>query len=308
MTSRYHAVKILLESGLNSLPITIEQIEKIINSKGFSIINYDINYSDHIEILEDMGVLSLAKRVKAFTYTSKNEQIVFIRSGISTNDKRLLLAHELGHIVMGHMSANAVVGYKPGGLIDEGQEDEANAFALEFLAPICVLAKKHIRTVQDVKTETLLDDKLSYAVVDEVKKHKKFTNYELELCERFEVYKKPAKETYVKFKHYISMCVTTIIVLSVLIYISVSVLNMGKTKSSIKDFSDPTTEIQQTVQPTAIPNVSRDTIVAVTRTGTRYHRPDCKHVQDRGSVVYMTMEEAINAEYEPCTDCRPDNN
>lgn len=58
MTSRYHAVKILLESGLNSLPITIEQIEKIINSKGFSIINYDINYSDHIEILEDMGVLS----------------------------------------------------------------------------------------------------------------------------------------------------------------------------------------------------------------------------------------------------------
>ena len=95
------------------------------------------------------------------------------------------------------------------------------------------------------------------------------------------------------------------IVLSALIYISVSVLNMGKTKSSIKDFSDPATEIQQTVQPTAIPNVSRDTIVAVTRTGTRYHRPDCKHVQDRGSVVYMTMEEAINAEYEPCTDCRP---
>lgn len=308
MVSRYYATKELLNNNITTLPITVEHIEKIITSRGFVIITYDTNCRPHIEILEELGVLSLAKRTKAFTYVSKSEKLVFIECGISTNDRRLLLVHELGHIVLRHVSDNCIVGYKPGGLIDEGQEDEANAFALEFLAPICVLAKKHIRTVQDVKTETLLDDKLSYAVVDEVKRHKNFTNYELELCERFEVYKKPAKETYVKFKHYISICVTTTIVLSVLIYISVSVLNMGKTKSSIEDFSDPATEIQQTVQPTAIPNASGDTVVAVTRTGTRYHRPDCKHVQDRGSVVYMIMAEAINAEYEPCTDCRPDNN
>lgn len=78
--------------------------------------------------------MSIAERSKAFTVKSIDEQLVFIRAGLSANDRRLLLAHELGHIVLGHMSDCSVLGYTPAGLIDEGQEDEANESALEFLA------------------------------------------------------------------------------------------------------------------------------------------------------------------------------
>ncbi len=185
MMARYAAVQSLLQNRISSFPITVGEVERAITAQGYSIINYDTNCKPHIEILEELGVLSLAKRTVALTYVSKSEKSVFIKCGISANDKRLLLAHELGHIVMGHMSDSIVRTYSPMGLIDEGQEDEANAFALEFLAPVCVLDKQHIKDVEKVKQKTLLDDNLAHAVADEVCKHSLFTSQELELCNRF---------------------------------------------------------------------------------------------------------------------------
>ncbi len=185
MMARYAAVQSLLQNGISSFPVTVGEVERAITAQGYSIISYDVNYSKHIEILKDMGTYALAKRTAAFTYVSEHEKSVFIKCGISANDKRLLLAHELGHIVMGHMSDICVCPYSPMGLIDGGQEDEANAFAVEFLAPVCVLDKQRIKDVEKVKQRTLLGDNLAQAVADEVCKHSLFTTQELELCDRF---------------------------------------------------------------------------------------------------------------------------
>ena len=185
MVARYKAVTTLLENAVNKLPISLTHIENIIKKNGWSIIGYNLNSENHIKLLKQYDVLSIAKRTKAFTYKHETEKIVFVRSGLSSNDKRMLLAHELGHIVLGHMSDSSVLGYKPGGLINEGQEDEANEFALEFLAPVCILCKNHISTPQLISETTLLDDKRSNLVADEVRKHKKYTEYELKLCNQF---------------------------------------------------------------------------------------------------------------------------
>lgn len=108
MVSRHYALKELWENGVNSLPITTEQIEDILTSKGFKIINYDVSCKEHADILKGLGVLQLAIRTKAFTYVNNQEKIVFIKIVISANEKRFLLAHEFGHIAMGHMSDKAV--------------------------------------------------------------------------------------------------------------------------------------------------------------------------------------------------------
>lgn len=201
MVSRYYAVKELLENGVNSLPVTTEQLEDIITSKGFKIICYDVSCKEHSDILDSLGVLQLADRTKAFTYISKQEKIVFIKIGVSANEKRLLLAHELGHIAMGHISDNGVIGYQPGGLIDEAQEDEANAFALEFLAPVCVLKKLHI-TFRKIKDTVLLDDKFVKIISDRVSHCHTLSNIEIMLCNRFK--KKSKRNVYGKITDLLS--------------------------------------------------------------------------------------------------------
>lgn len=295
MTSRYHAVNALLESGLSSLPITITQIQDIIGSKGFNIINYDVNFSKHIKILKDAGVYSLARRVKAFTYTSETERIVFISSGISNNDKRLLLAHELGHIVMGHMSANAVVGYKPGGLIDEGQEDEANAFALEFLAPVCVLDRKHYADVNTISAVTLLDEKRSKLVADEIRNHKKFTESELALCEQFENPPKPKRRRKV---------LGFVIRLTVSLMLSAAVMSLTYTMIKHKETPKQLPPEQTTPEISHEETISTDYVV-ITKTGKKYHRPTCRHILDSENIIHISIEDATAAGYEPCRDCIP---
>lgn len=292
MVARYKAVTTLLENAVNKLPISLTHIENIIKKNGWSIIGYNLNSENHIKLLKQYDVLSIAKRTKAFTYKHETEKIVFVRSGLSSNDKRMLLAHELGHIVLGHMSDSSVLGYKPGGLINEGQEDEANEFALEFLAPVCILCKNHISTPQLISETTLLDDERSNLVADEVRKHKKYTEYELKLCNQFST----KKEKNIKIR-YVAMAIITALIL------------ITATMTTDRKNNQPNIEQTQVIQeatPTSEPQIM-DIDVVVTKSGQKFHTSNCKHIKDKSNLIHMTINEAIQAGYEPCEDCKPDN-
>lgn len=286
--ARYSAVITLLENKINKLPITINLIEDLLKAKGWSILKYDVNNGKQIELLKQYNIFAIAKRTKAFTYKRKTEKIVFIRSGLSANDKRMLLAHELGHIILGHMSSNNILGYKPGGLIDEGQEDEANEFALEFLAPVCVLCKNHISTPQLISETTLLDDKRSNLVADEVRKHKKYTEYELKLCNQFST----KKEKNIKIR-YVAMAIITALVL-----VTATITADRKNNQTNIEY---TQEIQEA---TPAPQI---TDVIVTKTGQKYHNPNCSYIKNKTNLIHMTADEAIQAGYQPCEICISNN-
>ena len=289
--ARYSAVITLLENKINKLPITINLIEDLLKAKGWSILKYDVNNGKQIELLKQYNIFAIAKRTKAFTYKRKTEKIVFIRSGLSANDKRMLLAHELGHIILGHMSSNNILGYKPGGLIDEGQEDEANEFALEFLAPVCILSQKHINTPQLISAATLLDDKRSRLVADEVRNHKKHTDYEAKLCNQFN----EIKEKNIKIRYIVVAIITALILVTATITVNY------KSQENIEQ-----TQVIQEATPTSEPQIM-DIDVVVTKSGQKFHTPNCKHIKDKPNLIHMTINEAIQAGYEACEDCKPDN-
>ncbi len=296
MVSRYYAVKELLENGVNSLPVTTEQLEDIITSKGFKIICYDVSCKEHSDILDSLGVLQLADRTKAFTYISKQEKIVFIKIGVSANEKRLLLAHELGHIAMGHISDNGVIGYQPGGLIDEAQEDEANAFALEFLALVCVLSQKHINTSQRISSLTLLDEKRSRLIADEVHNHKKLTNVEAVLFNQFELQNKLNKS----YSH------KTIAYRIIILFMFIAMLLMFINFSAEKALPEPTpisTKTPFTVTPFhSETNVTSDSVY-ITKTGKKFHKRNCRHIKNSSTISDISINNAIDSGYEPCKDC-----
>ena len=291
MLSRYKAIISLLENGVTQLPITSIQVKNIIKKYGWDIVEYSLESNIHIKLLDKYNVLSIAERSKAFTVKSIDEQLVFIRAGLSANDRRLLLAHELGHIVLGHMADNNVLGYTPAGLIDEGQEDEANEFALEFLAPTCILSQKRINTPQLISAATLLDDKRSRLVADEVRNHKKHTDYEAKLCNQFN----EIKEKNIKIRYIVVAIITALILVTATITVNY------KSQENIEQ-----TQVIQEATPTSEPQIM-DIDVVVTKSGQKFHTPNCKHIKDKPNLIHMTINEAIQAGYEPCEDCKPDS-
>lgn len=48
-----------------------------------------------------------------------------------------------------------------------------------------------------------------------------------------------------------------------------------------------------------------DTTVVVTKSGSKYHRPDCSQIQ-KSTLTEMTRSEAIAQGYEPCKNCKPE--
>ena len=258
MLSRYKAIISLLENGVTQLPITSIQVKNIIKKYGWDIVEYSLESNIHIKLLDKYNVLSIAERSKAFTVKSIDEQLVFIRAGLSANDRRLLLAHELGHIVLGHMSDCSVLGYTPAGLIDEGQEDEANEFALEFLAPTCILSQKRINTPQLISAATLLDDKRSRLVADEVRNHKKHTDYEAKLCNQFN----EIKEKNIKIRYIVVAIITALILVTATITVNY------KSQENIEQ-----TQVIQEATPTSEPQIM-DIDVVVTKSGQKFHTPN----------------------------------
>lgn len=55
--------------------------------------------------------------------------------------------------------------------------------------------------------------------------------------------------------------------------------------------------------PNTTPLVSGDTIVYVTRTGSKYHRDGCSSLSR--SKIEITLKEAVEEGYEPCKRCKP---
>lgn len=55
-----------------------------------------------------------------------------------------------------------------------------------------------------------------------------------------------------------------------------------------------------------LPNQKTNTeIVVVTRTGAKYHLPDCRYVENKTDTEEMTVEEALSKGLGPCQVCKP---
>ena len=60
--------------------------------------------------------------------------------------------------------------------------------------------------------------------------------------------------------------------------------------------------------PVKVKSNSDVTTVVVTRTGAKYHLPDCRYVENKTDTEEMTVEEALSEGYGPCKVCEPGTN
>ena len=196
-----------------------------------------------------------------------------------------MLAHELGHICLGHFAAQDIR-YSCG--LKSPQEAEAEEFAVEFLAPTCILKKFRSLTPEKISNITGVSREDAEHIFFKVRSHTIDSVTERKLCAIFALDERGVTGNQTVNRY---MIIVLIILLAI-----ITALGLSNNNQSI---SDPKTA-QHTIAPAPSAGVSSD--VAVTKSGEKYHRPNCRHVAGR-DVFTITVPEAIDKGYEACKDC-----
>lgn len=112
-------------------PFTVSDLEEALQAQGFSLVEYSraSNGKEVTTLLTALQLFDYAARQSAFTYQDANLRIVFMLENLSQQEQMILLTHELGHILCGHLAQTRVTG--PGTAVLE--EQEANDFAARLM-------------------------------------------------------------------------------------------------------------------------------------------------------------------------------
>ncbi|MBO5577772.1 MAG: ImmA/IrrE family metallo-endopeptidase [Bacilli bacterium] len=132
---------------LNKIPIDIFGLAR---KMGFRLIKASDRLKIGIKKVKEFNEINKTKDVYGYTFfdQSKMEYVIYYDDvNAGRNKQRFSVAHEIGHIVLGH--------------IDEGNENslesecEANYFAGYFLCPDCLSANEEIYRILSEKTYSI---------------------------------------------------------------------------------------------------------------------------------------------------------
>lgn len=116
--SRDAAWKILIDCGVDRLPVEITQICRKL---GISVRLYEpTDGNDGVSMIYE------------------GQPIILVNAKMPTARQRFTCAHELGHIILGHVGVYELRNREPSAT-DNPIEQAANVFASRILAPACVL-------------------------------------------------------------------------------------------------------------------------------------------------------------------------
>ena len=131
------AWRILLENQISELPVKVTKIAK---NHGC----YVKSYAKSEPFLKELNLWEQTQKTDAFTLWYENRHLIFYNQENPETRIRFSVAHELGHILIGHKFQTVhsgkitLINREPSNE-DKPEEKEANMFASRLLAPACVL-------------------------------------------------------------------------------------------------------------------------------------------------------------------------
>lgn len=136
--------KILLDCGIDRLPVDLNVIRDLI---GVRI----VSYKDARALIQKRNLSALTVQTDGLTFYAGAEPVILYSEVCSPERIRFTIAHELGHIVLRHVTPGSVTTKNrepsPG---DSQQETAANQFAARLLAPACVLWGLDLHTADEI--------------------------------------------------------------------------------------------------------------------------------------------------------------
>ncbi len=130
--ARDAAWRVLLDSGVASLPVDLPGVCRALRCGLYS-------YSDGMRLIRAFRAQKQTELSDGFTILYRGTPYIFYNDAAPEGRQHFTIAHEIGHVVLGHMTKGHYLLCR----VKKGQrgEDEiqANQFAARLLAPACVL-------------------------------------------------------------------------------------------------------------------------------------------------------------------------
>lgn len=132
-TARDKAWEILIDCKVDKLPVSTAAL---CEHYGWVLADYKTGGAS----IALLGLGGMTKQTDGFCAVTTNHAYIFFDSTLPAGRQRFTIAHEVGHLVLGHVAPGGVTTVNreptPG---DNPIERQANQFAARLLAPACVL-------------------------------------------------------------------------------------------------------------------------------------------------------------------------
>jgi Zn-dependent peptidase ImmA (M78 family) len=143
--ARDAAWRTLLDCKIKSLPVKPSEI-----CRHYGWILSD--YAAGARSIQLLGLSALAKRTDGFCTVTDHHVYIFFDSSLPVGRQRFTVAHEIGHLLLGHVGPGlaTVENREPTGS-ERTEERQANQFAARLLAPACVLHEIRALTPEEIQ-------------------------------------------------------------------------------------------------------------------------------------------------------------
>lgn len=323
------------EQGIKKLPIELDTVIDILEKRGWKV----HLYSESENFIREKHLEKIRYTKDAFAMNADGVKAVFYDDELGVLQKVYALCHELGHDVIGH-TGHGVVG-KSKTPEDVIHEKEADAFALEFQAPAYKLYMDKIDSIdkivragilsKDNAQEQYCNSYLQYA--EEQEPPKAQADYiENTPTVKYELVRYNNKKRIWVLLGVVA-CVAALVSGTAMVTLHFS---RSEPVAQASPAPQAVSTVTPTTQPTIIPTVAPTPIVTPeptpaqtqaavsaagekitvkratynanmtvykTKTGKVYHQEGCRHLVGRDNIKTMTLQVAIAAGLDPCSDC-----
>lgn len=142
--ARDAAWRILLDCGVDRLPVDLNQICRRLKIRALA-------YGRSGTLIQRVNLSEAVRSTDGLTFYLRKTPVILYDETTIPQRVRYTIAHEVGHIVLGHTRPDDTthVNREPGPG-DAPEETAANQFAARLLAPACVLWGLDIHTPEEI--------------------------------------------------------------------------------------------------------------------------------------------------------------
>lgn len=139
------AWRVILECGIDSLPV---RPSDVCRHYGWILADYRSGERS----IQALGLSDLMGQTDGFCTVTKHHTYIFFGSSLPSGRQRFTVAHEIGHLLLGHVGPGmaTVENREPTGS-ERAEERQANQFAARLLAPACVLHELGAVTADEIR-------------------------------------------------------------------------------------------------------------------------------------------------------------
>lgn len=308
------ADSLLLNHLINRLPLTLEELERISDEMNWIL----DTYQQAIGFIEKSEIQKFVKDHKAFTTIHDGQTIILYDGQLPYSDKLQCICHEMGHIILRHTTEHGIIGLCTEPMRMAKQEQEADAFAAEMMAPACVMRDRGISSIEELIETGFISGEQAVNHYENIVRGID-TDEEQQLCDlmRSDFNPKPQKQQRklgMRFR-------TTIVTLVIIVIMSaigaffisrigkvVDVVDSEQSDNSLFDVSTSlNTEMvsgnnDSSIEASSIPRIDEYTVY-ITANGKKYHVLGCYYIEGKHNLIELSVEDAEKAGYEPCKYC-----